>query len=91
MTPIFKNSEIEFENIGEYMQITGSIFFSSKTFQNACCSPKFFRKMSFGEAVFVKSHFSYLEKLRGNRDWHSVASEHVSVVFSGRNAEGGVH
>ncbi len=30
-----------------------------------------------------------MEKLRGNRDWHSVVTIHVSDVFSGRNIEEG--
>ena len=60
----------------------GRITFFSKTFPNACCSPKFLRKMSFREAVFLKSHFLYLEKLRENRDLHSVVTVHFGRFHS---------
>ena len=72
-------------------RIIGKNYFFLETFPNACFWKNVFGKMSFGEAVFPKSHYSVLEKLRGNRDWHSVAREHVSAAFSGRNAQGGVH
>ncbi len=82
--------------------LPGKNDFFLETFPNACFWKNVFGKMSFGEAVFPKSHYSYLEKLRENRDLHSVVTVHfgrfhfvvtvnVSDVFSGRNTEGGVH
>jgi hypothetical protein len=83
---------IDYKNDINYIQmINGKNYFFLETFPNACFSPNVFGKMSFGEAIFPKIHYSDLEKLRGNRDWHSVAREHVSAAFSGRNAQGGVH
>jgi len=38
--------------------------------------------MSFGEAIFPKSHYSDLEKLRENRDLHSVVTVHFGRFHS---------
>jgi hypothetical protein len=43
-------------------------------FKNCLCFQDFFQKV-FGEAK------NLLEKLRGNRDWHSVATVHVLDLF----------
>jgi hypothetical protein len=45
--------------------------------------------MSFREAVFPKSPISFLEKLRENRDLHSVVTVHVWDVFFWKEHRGG--
>jgi hypothetical protein len=40
----------------------GKNYFFLEIFPNACFSPNVFGKMSFGEAIFPKSHYSDLEK-----------------------------
>ena len=85
------DSNLIFKTLKNLDWDNGKNYFFLETFPNACFSPNVFGKMSFGEAIFPKSNSSDLEKLRGNRDWHSVAREHVSAAFSGRNAQGGVH
>jgi hypothetical protein len=62
--------------------LTGKNYFFLETFPNACFSPNVFGKMSFGEAIFPKSHYSDLEKLRENRDLHSVVTVHFGRFHS---------
>jgi hypothetical protein len=75
----------------------GRMTFFSKLFQTHVFGKMSLEKCHLEKLFFQKSHYSFLEKLsrrlklRGNRDWHSVAREHVSAAFSGRNAQGGVH
>jgi hypothetical protein len=66
------------------------LFFLENIFQ-IMFPPRLLGKMPLFSGVFSKSPKSFLEKLRGNRDRHSVATEHVSVAFSGRNTVWGVH
>jgi hypothetical protein len=61
---------------------SGKNYFFLETFPNACFSPNVFGKMSFGEAIFPKSHYSDLEKLRENRDLHSVVTVHFGRFHS---------
>jgi hypothetical protein len=68
----------------EHLQkpVDGKNYFFLETFPNACFSPNVFGKMSFGEAIFPKSHYSDLEKLRENRDLHSVVTVHFGRFHS---------
>ena len=56
--------------------------FFLETFPNASFWKNVFGKMSFGEAIFPKSHYSDLEKLRENRDLHSVVTVHFGRFHS---------
>ncbi len=73
---------------------SGKFTFSSKSLIFFKKSWHFFKKCTLFSRNFSKMIWrskNHLEKLRGNRDWHSVNWVHVSVAFSGRNTDGGVH